>query len=158
MLPQQWNLWLALYQSASPGLSRVTVKMKYRHPPCLLQIMSSLSHLHYVVWYNQIHFEWVWSEYIERQSFINWLLFKKNFFGAFLVGIPFAQSVQEAAGITQRRRASLELLQKSKYKTKFKYPHSRLHTSPKNPPPHTDKQQNLPSKESIKYTCEVHTQ
>lgn len=74
------------------------------------------------------------------------------------MGIPFAQSVQEAAGITQRRRASLELLQKSKYKTKFKYPHCRLHTSPKNPPPHTDKQQNLPSKESIKYTCEVHTQ
>lgn len=73
------------------------------------------------------------------------------------MGIPFAQPVQEAFGVTQRK-ASLELLQKSKYKTKFKYPRCRLHTSPKNPPPHTDKQQNLPSKESIKYTCEIHTQ
>lgn len=50
-----------------------------------------------------------------------------------VVGIPFAQAVQEASGITQRR-VSLELLQKSKYKTEHTYPGRSLHGSPKNLP------------------------
>lgn len=103
----------------------------------------SFSHLHRVVWYNQIHSEWAWGECVQRQPFINWLLLKKKkSFGASLVGIPFAQPVQEASGVTQRRRASLELLQKSKCKTNHTYPCYRLHASPKNPPPHTEKLQN----------------
>lgn len=50
-----------------------------------------------------------------------------------VVGIPFAQAVQEASGVTQRR-VSLELLQKSKYKTEHTYPGRSLHGSPKNLP------------------------
>lgn len=50
-----------------------------------------------------------------------------------VVGIPFAQAVQEASGVTQRR-VSLELLQKSKYKTEHTYPGCSLHGSLKNLP------------------------
>lgn len=92
-------------------------------------------HLHSAVWYNQIHSEWVRSECMQRQPFIKWRLLKKIKIrsGVPVVGIPFAQSVQEASGVTQKR-VLLELLQKSKYKTKRTYPGCSLHASPKNLP------------------------
>lgn len=60
---------------------------------------------------------------------------KKKSFGVSLVGIPCAHAVQEASRVTQRRRAPLELLQESKYKTKLKYPCCSFTLHQKNLPP-----------------------
>lgn len=72
------------FSSAVCGLPSATQPRRVSHgslwkwnaapPPQIVPF----SHLHRVVWYNQIHSEWAWGECMQRQPFINWLLLKKK--------------------------------------------------------------------------------